>query len=117
MVWPIARYVVQDGSMRPTLSPGDRLLVLRWTCLRGLRAGDLVVAHDPELAGLHLVKRVAALDGEPLAGVSGLDGLVLLGDDPATSRDSRAFGRVPAGLIVGRVVYRYLPGPRRQRLG
>jgi len=32
------------------------------------------------------------------------------------SRDSRHFGPVPRGLVVGRVVYRYLPGARRGRL-
>ena len=113
MIWPLARYVIQDGSMRPTLRPGDRVLVWRWTRLRGVRPGDVVVARDPELPGLHLVKRVAAGPGQGYPGVAGLDGYVLLGDDPSTSRDSRAFGRVPAQLIVGRAVYRYLPGARR----
>ena len=115
--WPLARYVVQDASMRPTLRPGDRVLVWRWTRPRGLRHGDLVVARDPELPGLHLVKRIAAVPGQAYAGVGGLDGYVLLGDDASTSRDSRSFGRVPRGLVVGRVVYRYLPGPRRGRIG
>jgi signal peptidase I len=119
MIWPLARFVVQDGSMRPTLLPGDRVLV--WTfwriCLGRLRVGDVVVARDPELPGLHLVKRVAAVPGRRYAGVAGLDGYVVLGDDPSTSRDSRSFGRLPAGRVVGRVVYRYLPGPRRGRLG
>ena len=113
MIWPLARYVVQDGSMRPTLRPGDRLLVWRWTGLRGVRPGDVVVARDPELPGLHLIKRVAAAPGQAYASVAGLDGYVLLGEDPATSRDSRTFGRVPVSLIIGRAVYRYLPGARR----
>jgi nickel-type superoxide dismutase maturation protease len=117
MIWPLARYVVQDGSMRPTLRPGDRLLVWRWRWLRGPRPGDVVVARDPELPGLHVVKRVAAVPGQAYAGVTGRGGYVLLGDDPSTSRDSRSFGRVPLRLIVGRVVYRYLPGQRRGRIG
>jgi nickel-type superoxide dismutase maturation protease len=116
MIWPLARYVVQDGSMRPTLRPGDRVLVWRWACRRGLRPGDVIVARDPELPGLHLVKRVAAVPGQPFAGISGVDGFVLLGDDPTSSRDSRTFGRVPAESILGRVVYRYLPGARRGRI-
>jgi nickel-type superoxide dismutase maturation protease len=113
MIWPVARFLVQDTSMRPTLQPGDRLMVWQWTWLRGPRRGDLVVARDPELPGLHLVKRVAAGPGEPFAGMAGVDGFVLLGDDPSSSRDSRTFGRVPSRCIVGRVVYRYLPGARR----
>jgi nickel-type superoxide dismutase maturation protease len=117
MIWPLARYVVQDASMRPTFRPGDRVLVWRWTCLRTLRTGDVVVARDPELPGLHLVKRVAAVPGQAYPGITGRDGYVLLGDDPSTSRDSRSFGRLAMSLIVGRVVYRYLPPQRRGRIG
>ena len=72
-----------------------------------------MVVRDPELPGLHLVKRVAALPGQPAAGVNGTDGFALLGDQPASSRDSRGFGRLPRQAIVGRVVWRYLPGTRR----
>src|ERR671933_547500 len=108
--WPLARYVVHDASMRPTLRPGDRVLVWRWARPGGLRRGDLGGVRDPQRAGLHLVKRIAALPGEALADVKGLDGLALLGDDPSTSRDSRAFGRLAADRVVGRVVWRYLPG-------
>ena len=39
--------------------------------------------------------------------------LVLHADNPNVSRDSRHFGPVPRRLIVGRVIYRYLPGERR----
>jgi len=113
MIWPVVRFVVQDASMRPTLRPGDRVLVWRWC---RLRRGDLVVAHDPELPGLHLIKRLAAVPGEPCPGISGRDGFALLGDEPASSRDSRAFGRVPRSALVGRVVFRYLPGARRGRI-
>jgi type IV secretory pathway protease TraF len=43
--------------------------------------------------------------------------LVVRGDNPNVSRDSREFGPVPRRLVVGRVVYRYLPGERRGRVG
>jgi signal peptidase I len=115
--WPLQRFVVRDTSMRPSLRPGDRLLVWRWTRPGGLRRGDLVVVRDPELPGLHLVKRVAALPGEPHAGIPGGDGFVVLADEAASSRDSRTFGRLGVQAIVGRVVWRYLPGGRRGRLG
>ncbi len=99
---PVQSFVVHDTSMRPALSPGDRVLVGRW--LRARRR-DLVVSRDPEQHAIYLVKRVANL--EPNGDV------VLRGDNPNVSRDSRHFGAVPARLIVGRVVFRYLPAERR----
>jgi signal peptidase I len=116
LCWPFARYVVHDTSMRPTLRAGDRVLVWRWSCLGGIHPGDVVVVRHPEQPGLHLVKRVAAVPGEPSPGVQGTQGFAVLGDEPAASRDSRAFGRLPADAVVGRVVWRYLPGARRGRL-
>jgi nickel-type superoxide dismutase maturation protease len=103
---PISRFVVRDTSMRSALEPGDRLLVGCW--LRP-RRGDMVVVRDPEQRSAFLVKRVAAV--EPNGDV------VLRGDSPNVSRDSRHFGPVPAALVVGRVVYRYLPGERRGKVG
>jgi nickel-type superoxide dismutase maturation protease len=111
MQLPLSRYVVHDTSMAPTLRPGDRVFVWRWP--GRLRAGDVVVVRDPELPGLHLVKRLAGLPGQAVAGVRGTDGFALLGEQPSSSRDSRRFGRLPRQAIVGRVVWRYLPGPRR----
>ncbi|MDQ6671195.1 MAG: nickel-type superoxide dismutase maturation protease [Chloroflexota bacterium] len=99
---PVRGFVVRDTSMRPALSPGDRLLVGRW--LRPRRR-DLVVVRDPHQPSVYLVKRVASL--EPNGDV------VLLADNPNVSRDSRHFGAVPGRLIVGRVVFRYLPAERR----
>src|SRR5579859_5207498 len=92
---PMRTFVVRDTSMRPALSPGDRLLVARWLRPRGR---DLVVAHDPEHHSTYLVKRVATV--EPGGNV------VLHADNPNVSRDSRHFGVVPPRLIVGRVVFR-----------
>jgi nickel-type superoxide dismutase maturation protease len=98
----LPRFVVSDTSMRPALEPGDRLVIGRW--LRP-RKGDIVVAQDPEQPSIILVKRVASLTRN--------GGLVLHADNPNVSRDSRHFGPVPRRLIVGRVIYRYLPGERR----
>jgi nickel-type superoxide dismutase maturation protease len=101
---PLRRFRVQDTSMQPTLQPGDRILIATWL---SPRVGDLVVARDPEWHLSYTVKRVAALSSE---------GLQLRGDNVNVSRDSRHFGVVPRQLIVGRVVYRYLPAHRRGRL-
>jgi nickel-type superoxide dismutase maturation protease len=98
---PLARFVVADTSMRPTFEPRDRVLVLRWL---PIRQGDVVVARDPEQRSF-LLKRVGSVT---VAGT-----LVLVGDSPNVSRDSRHFGPVPRHLIEGRVVFRYLPASRR----
>jgi nickel-type superoxide dismutase maturation protease len=99
---PVRTFVVRDTSMRPALSPGDRLVVARW--LRP-RRGDLVVARDPEHHSTYLVKRVATVapDGN----------VALEADNPNVSRDSRHFGVVPGRLIVGRAIFRYLPAEKR----
>jgi nickel-type superoxide dismutase maturation protease len=95
---------VEGGSMRPALEPGDRLLVVR---RRRYRPGDVVALRDPRHPDRVVVKRVAALDG---------DRLVVLGDAPDASTDSRTFGPVAAGAVLGRAVYRYAPASRAGRL-
>jgi nickel-type superoxide dismutase maturation protease len=91
--------------MRPVVQPGDRLLVGRWL---PARPGDLVVFRDPEQHSAFILKRVTS--------VAANGDLVVCGDNPNVSRDSRHFGPVPCRLVIGRVVYRYLPAARRGRL-
>jgi nickel-type superoxide dismutase maturation protease len=94
------RVVVEGRSMEPTLAPGDRLLVAR---TRAPRAGDVVAVRDPRDARRVLVKRVSAvLDDE----------IVLRGDNPSASTDSRTFGPVPASAVLGRVLRCYAPSWR-----
>lgn len=102
---PLRRFVVQDTSMQPLLRPGDRLLVFQWA-----RAvpGNLVVLVEPDRHLTFAVKRLARVE----AG----GGLVVTGDNPNVSRDSRDYGPVPRRLVVGTVVYRYWPRARRGRL-
>jgi nickel-type superoxide dismutase maturation protease len=99
---PLRRFRVRDTSMQPALRPGDRLLVLTWA---QPQQDDVIVFRDPEWNSTFTVKRVASVtpEGE----------FVVRGDNPNVSRDSRHFGPVPRSLIVGRAVYRYLPGSRR----
>lgn len=108
---PLRRFVVQDTSMRPALQPADRVLIWQWQWpwrwARPVR-GDVVVLRDPERPRTFAVKRVAAI--QPTGAV------VVRGDNPNVSRDSRTYGPVPAHLILGRVIYRYLPRERRGRL-
>ncbi|MGH9298561.1 MAG: nickel-type superoxide dismutase maturation protease [Acidimicrobiales bacterium] len=98
------RFVIDGSSMLPTLSPGDRVLAVRWPVLE---AGDIVAFRDPEARERVLVKRIAAL--QALA-------IEVLGDNPSASRDSRHFGPVSRRDVVGRVVYRYHPAGHAGRV-
>ena len=102
---PLRRFVVEDTSMRPTLHPEDRLVVFQWA---RPKPGDVVVLREPDAHLTFAVKRVASL--EPNGDV------IVRADNPNVSRDSREFGPVPRRLIVGRVIFRYLPAERRGRL-
>jgi signal peptidase I len=101
---------VAGPSMEPTLRSGSRLLVLR---VRRLRTGRIVVLRQRNLGELLLVKRIAALAGEQvpdsvLPVLGGRPGdlvppgfLVVLGDAPALSADSRHWGLAAAEDVVG----------------
>ncbi|MFD9687007.1 S26 family signal peptidase [Kitasatospora sp. NPDC059088] len=127
--------VVAGPSMSPALRPGQRVLVLRRGLAR-LRAGRIVVVAPAGLAARGggpvgggpagdgpaaarpvrlLVKRLAALPGEPVpppvrpvlpAGTVPGGHVVLLGDNPDFSTDSRLWGAVPADRVVGVVLDR-----------
>ena len=84
--------------MEPTLHEGDWLVVAPLT--RAPRRGEIVLARDPRDRERLVLKRVAAVD----------DGhCTLLGDRPDASTDSREFGPVALGDVLGRAVFRYGP--------
>ncbi|MFG3013866.1 S26 family signal peptidase [Streptomyces cinerochromogenes] len=125
------RYVVvtvAGVSMLPTLAAGDRVLIRRCALAR-VRAGDLVVSRPP--AGgrwdamtlpTWLIKRAVAVPGDPVPGHVVLDvpekpgapvppgRVVLLGDNPAESLDSRFCGYFRENQIAGVVVRRLAHG-------
>jgi signal peptidase I len=128
LVWVRRRYVVvhvSGRSMEPTLTSGQRVFARR-ARLDGVRGGDVVVLAPPPGSpggdGL-LVKRVFALPGDPmprarvpkLRAVPGervpAGSLVVLGDNPALSIDSRQLGLFPAERLVGVLVRRTSPPP------
>jgi nickel-type superoxide dismutase maturation protease len=94
------RVVVEGRSMEPTLAPGDRVLVVR---ARRLHALDVVAVRDPRDPKRVLVKRIGAVLE---------DEVVVRGDNPAASTDSRSFGPVPKSAVIGRVVRCYAPSWR-----
>lgn len=113
---------VRGPSMEPTLYDGDRVLVRR-APLTAVRTGDLVVVarpHSHEFAtpGPWVIKRVAATAGEripPVIRRSWADNddidftgafvpvgrLLLLGDNPALSGDSRHWGFTAGDAVLG----------------
>jgi signal peptidase I len=128
---------VHGSSMEPTLQNGDRVLVSRRTTV-GVRTGDIVVieraaaacgngparpaARRGRLAQRDwAVKRAVAVAGDPVpASVAGAAGvapgtavpagfLVVLGDNPERSADSRVWGYLPTERLLG-VVRRRLGG-------
>ncbi|SEL42863.1 S26 family signal peptidase [Nonomuraea pusilla] len=137
--WAMARrgrrtvvVTVSGPSMEPTLRPGDRVLVRRTPGVVPGR-GDVVVVEEPGpcrpgdrtgAAGTRwVVKRVAAVPGDPEppylpawarhpSGLVPAGRLVLLGDNPAGSRDSRHYGTVPASRVLGLATPRGLRAPR-----
>lgn len=108
--WRSRRLIVVDESMVPTLRPGDRLrLDPRAYRRRPPRVGEIVVVLDPERRVPWLVKRIAAVD----PGTGALD---VRSDAPAVGRDSRRFGPVGSGSLVGRVYRIYYPVDRAREL-
>ena len=98
--WRPTRVEVVGDSMLPTLLPGDRLVVVA----RRLRRGDLVAVPDPRDRSRLLVKRAVE--------VTAAGTVVVRGDNPGASTDSRDFGPVPASSVAGVGVYRYAPPAR-----
>jgi len=106
----VRRVQVSGESMRPALLDGDRLIVWR---TRRLREGQVAALRDPRRPNRIIVKRVTAVmppSGRRTASV------IVHGDNPDASTDSRAFGPVDAHLVLGKVVYRYHPPERTGRI-
>jgi signal peptidase I len=124
----IAIVEVFGPSMEPALNTGDRVLVRR-ARVGDLRPGNIVVIEKPEREGgwvtrpprwpadsrEWLIKRVAALPGDPRPGALGpavipgspvvpADRIVVLGDNTARSLDSRDLGYIPAERLLGVMV-------------
>ena len=83
--------------MRPTLEPGDFVLVNeRAFDDKTPAVQDLVLARHP-FRDLLIVKRVSQVDDGRLS---------LRGDNDAESMDSRGFGSVAMSQVIGRVTCR-----------
>jgi len=86
--------------MAPLLQPGEEILVDPQAYRQAEPAvGDLVLVQHPQREGLQLLKRVTAVrsDGD----------CFVEGDNPAHSTDSRTFGWIPPGCLLGRITSRF----------
>ncbi len=124
LVWArrrLVRVTVDGPSMEPTFSSGSRLLVRR-VRPDAVRRGAVVVLATPVVhggatvsvpTGRWVVKRVAAVPGDPLPPVVAVSmgappgsrvppgRLAVLGDNPRRSVDSRDYGLVPLDGVLG----------------
>jgi nickel-type superoxide dismutase maturation protease len=89
--------------MAPRLPSGARVVARAVDGRTRLRVGDVVVARRPDRPELEIIKRISRID----AGGA----IVLVGDNPAASTDSRQFGPVTRAHILARVRWRYWPLP------
>jgi nickel-type superoxide dismutase maturation protease len=89
--------------MAPRLPSGALVVARPIDGMTALRVGDVVVARRPDRPEVEVIKRIQAID------VKGT--IFLVGDNPASSTDSRQFGPVPRELILALVRWRYWPLP------
>lgn len=137
------RVEVAGDSMRPTLEPGEFLVLRHGAPGRGHEAGAIVAMHDA--TERLILKRVIGLPGEslrvgtavlinrrplvesytqgdtPQAQFRGANQLAegeyfLIGDNREASTDSRDFGAVRRDRLEGVAVFRYWPLSRLGRV-
>ena len=103
MHWPVRRIAVAEQSMEPALASGDWLLA--WCGLPGLggpriRQGQIVIARHPGRSAVSCWSSGPRFASQAAGGWNRTTGR-------AAAVDSRTFGAVPRGLIVGRMLVRY----------
>ncbi|MCL2170686.1 MAG: signal peptidase I [Defluviitaleaceae bacterium] len=109
--WPS---VILGGSMSPTFSPGDRIIISRIAAISGFSRGDLVMSRIPiDGYNMNMVKRIYGIPGDFVNFGGGIllgDGeYFIVGDNLANSIDSRHFGPINQQQITARVLFRYFP--------
>jgi len=138
----VQAFYIPSGSMEPTLMVDDRILVAKFVYrFEPVHRGDVIVFRYPLNPQRDFVKRVIGLPGDRVQlkdGVVHLESTVLsekgytikpdfgnygpvtvpasqyfvLGDNRNNSEDSRFFGYVPRGNVIGKAVFIYWPLPR-----
>ena len=87
---------VEGYSMWPTLKPQDRVIVRPLNQHSDLPTiGAIIVCIHPKKSSRRVIKRLSAVADNQLT---------ILGDFPDASTDSRQWGSVPRGCLIGEVV-------------
>ncbi|XP_071691683.1 uncharacterized protein [Rutidosis leptorrhynchoides] len=120
---------IRGSSMSPTLNPSlgsftDDFAFLEKFCLDKYKFahGDVVVFSDPTDFKKRGVKRIVAMEGEYISNMNGSaikvpDGHCWVeGDNSAFSVDSRSYGPIPLGLILGRATHIVWPPHRMSKI-
>ncbi|MEI8131504.1 MAG: signal peptidase I [Leptolinea sp.] len=133
----VARVRVENVSMKPTLLPGEFLLVNKLTYkFSGMSRGDIVVFHYPPQPSEDYIKRLIGLPGDTVEINNGKilvnkqpltepyimanptykgewqvpsGSIFVLGDNRNSSSDSHIWGFVPIENIMGKAIVIYWP--------
>ncbi|XP_028396131.1 mitochondrial inner membrane protease subunit 1-like [Dendronephthya gigantea] len=128
VLYVIKNYVVEPTlcfgtSMQPTInssSKNDVVLTEHLSSLHNLKKNDIVIVRSPKEPDSTICKRITGLEGDMVETyvsdsseykkIQVPKGHVwLTGDNTNNSVDSRTYGPVPCGLILGRVCYKLYP--------
>lgn len=134
----LARVIVENISMEPTLYPGNFVLVNRMAYRWGgqTHTGDIVIFHNPQDIAVDYIKRIIGTPGDTVRAADGIiyvngtalnepyisappdytgewtvpqDSIFVLGDNRNNSEDSHVWGFVPMSDVIGKALVVYWP--------
>jgi signal peptidase I len=99
-MFPLSRFKISGHSMEPTFKDGDRVVINRLVYLfSSPKTGDIVALKHPKNGDKILLKKIKKV-------VAG-NQFFVVGENKLDSTDSRYFGKVNKGLILGKFWFRY----------
>lgn len=137
----LARVIVENISMEPTLYPGNFVLVNRVAYRWGgqPKVGEIVIFHNPQNLSVDYIKRIIGTPGDTVLAENGKiyvngtaldepyisappeysgqwvvpsDSIFVLGDNRNNSEDSHIWGFVPLKDVIGKALVVYWPADK-----